>query len=139
MYSGRIFIQLAKKIGYIIVYSMDWFSRSGNNAMYIANQLKKKRIVVYVVTQPTDASIVSGRPQQNIQFIFSEYDNQLRRKKSMDGIKDKLLEGVWCALAPMGYDVIKRGGKKEYQINKVGKLIGKTFHWKREGLPMKRY
>ena len=122
-----------EKIGYIIVYRVDRFSRSGTNAMYIADQLKKKGIVVYAVTQPTDASTVSGRLQQNIQFIFSEYDNQLRRKKCMDGIKDKLLEGVWCARAPMGYDVIKRGDKKEYQINKVGKLIGKAFHWKGEG------
>ncbi len=128
------FVKKSKeRIAYIIVYSVDRFSRSGTNAMYITDQLKKQGIVVYAVTQPTDASTASGSLQQNIQFIFSEYDNQLRREKCMAGVKEKLLVGIWCTTPPMGYDIVKRDGKKEFVINKKGKLLGKGFQWKAEG------
>ena len=129
------FVKKSKeKIAHIIVYSVDRFSRSGTNAMYIADQLKKQGIIVYAVTQPTDASTASGTLQQNIQFIFSEYDNQLRREKCMAGVREKLLIGVWCAPPAMGYDIVRRDGKKTYVLNKTGKLIGKGFQWKATGV-----
>lgn len=122
------------KISYIIVYSVDRFSRSGANAIYIAEKLRKEGISLYAVTQPTDATTASGSLQQNIQFIFSEYDNQLRREKCMDGVKEHLLQGIWCGIPPVGYDIVKRDGKKEYVINAKGKLVAKAFQWKAQGL-----
>ncbi len=123
-----------EKISYIIVYSVDRFSRSGANAIYIAEKLRKEGISLFAVTQPTDASTPSGSLQQNIQFIFSEYDNQLRREKCMAGVKEKLMQGVWCCIPPVGYDIVKRDGKKEYVLNAKGKLVAKAFGWKAQGL-----
>ena len=75
------FVQKSReKISYIVVYSVDRFSRSGANAIYITEQLKLVGISVVSVSQPTDVNTPSGCLQQNIQFIFSEYDNQLRRE-----------------------------------------------------------
>ena len=34
------------------------------------------------VSQPIDANTHSGSLQQNIQFIFSKYDNDLRKQKT---------------------------------------------------------
>jgi site-specific DNA recombinase len=82
-----------QKISYIVVYSVDRFSRSGANAIYIAEQLKKQGISIVSVTQPTDSTTASGSLQQNIQFIFSEYDNQLRREKCVTGTRESLLRG----------------------------------------------
>ena len=105
------FVKKSKdKITHIIVYSVDRFSRSGANAIYIAEQLKKQGVGVCSVMQPTDASTASGSLQQNIQFIFSEYDNQQRREKCMAGVKEMLLKGEWPAAPPFGYDIIKRNG-----------------------------
>ncbi|MBL7899961.1 MAG: recombinase family protein, partial [Crocinitomicaceae bacterium] len=70
-----------EKIGYILVYSLDRFSRSGENAIYISSELKKRGIQIVSVTQPIDASTHTGTLQQNIQFIFSKYDNDLRTQK----------------------------------------------------------
>lgn len=129
------FVKRSKeKIAHIIVYSVDRFSRSGTNAMYIAEQLRKAGVLVYAVTQPTDTTTVSGSLQQNIQFIFSEYDNQLRREKCMAGIKEKLLQGIWCTAPPLGYDIVRRNGKKEFVVNQRGKLLRKGFQWKAEGV-----
>lgn len=81
------------KISYIIVYSVDRFSRSGGNAIYLTENLKKQGVNVLSVTQPTDSSTSSGSLQQNIQFIFSEYDNQLRKEKCMSGVKGSIVKG----------------------------------------------
>ena len=119
-----------EKIGRIIVYSVDRFSRSGANAIYIAEQLKRQGIVVSSVTQPADTTTASGSLQQNIQFIFSEYDNQQRREKCMSGVKEALLRGEWCTAPPLGYDIVRTSGKKQIVVNATGKLIRKAFYWK---------
>ncbi|MBX2907865.1 MAG: recombinase family protein [Taibaiella sp.] len=123
-----------EKISHIIVYSVDRFSRSGANAIYITEQLKKVGVVVFAVTQPTDATTASGSLQQNIQFIFSEYDNQLRREKCMAGVREKIQQGIWCTAPPMGYDIIGEKGVKSFKLNKAGKVLKKGFLWKAEGM-----
>ena len=130
------FVRKSKeKISIIIVYSVDRFSRSGANAIYIADQLKQQGIVVFAVSQPTDTTTSSGRFQQNIQFIFSEYDNQLRREKCMSGTKEKLLAGIWCTTVPIGYDIVRSDGKpKQIILNAKGKLIKYAFQWKALGV-----
>jgi site-specific DNA recombinase len=122
------------KVSYIIVYSVDRFSRSGANAIYIAEQLRKQGIGILAVTQPTDTATASGSLQQNIQFIFSEYDNQLRREKCMAGVREKLMQGIWCGTPPAGYDIVRREGKKQFLLNDKGRLIAKAFTWKAQGL-----
>jgi site-specific DNA recombinase len=119
-----------EKISFIIVYSVDRFSRSGGNAIYLTEQLKQQGIIVQSVTQPTDAATPSGSLQQNIQFIFSEYDNQLRREKCMAGMKEALQRGDWIAKVPLGYTIIKENGKKKIIVNDTGKKLRKAFLWK---------
>lgn len=125
------FVKKSKeKIALIIVYSVDRFSRSGGNAIYIAEQLKKQGIIVCSVTQPIDASTTSGTLQQNIQFIFSEYENQQRKEKCMAGVKEMLLRGEWSTAVPMGYDIVRSEGGRRIVVNSKGKLLRKAFHWK---------
>lgn len=119
-----------EKITYIIVYSVDRFSRSGANAIYIKDQLRNEGIYLVAVTQPGDASTSSGDFQQNIQIIFSQYDNQLRKEKCMAGVKEALSRGEWCHKAPYGYDEIVVNGKRKIVINEKGKLLQKAFYWK---------
>jgi site-specific DNA recombinase len=130
------FVKKSKeKISYIIVYSVDRFSRSGANAIYLKEQLRGQGVHILAVTQPSDTATPSGSLQQNIQFIFSEYDNQLRREKCMSGVKEALLRGEWCHRPPSGYDSIKRNGQRVLVVNEIGKLLRKAFLWKaNEGL-----
>jgi site-specific DNA recombinase len=79
-------------ITYILVYSLDRFSRTGDNAIFISTELKRRGISIVSVTQPIDVSTHAGVLQQNIQFIFSKYDNDLRKEKCIAGMKEKLLE-----------------------------------------------
>ena len=58
-------------IGYILIYSYDRFSRTGTNASYIVDELKKQGINLIAVTQKVDTSNAGGIMQQDF-FFFTE-------------------------------------------------------------------
>lgn len=118
----------------ILVYSLDRFSRTGDNAIFISAELKRQGISILSVTQPIDVSTHSGVLQQNIQFIFSKYDNDLRREKCIAGMKEKLLRGEWTGVAPMGYYYDQTGRIRKIIAGEKGKLIARAFEMKVEGL-----
>jgi site-specific DNA recombinase len=124
------FVKKAKeKISYIIVYSLERFSRTGDNAIWLSRQLRELGITIASVTQPIDTSNPSGVLQQNILFLFSQYDNDLRRQKSVAGMKEKLLKGEWMGVAPLGYKFDRSSGTKEQKIvfNEDARLMKKAF------------
>ncbi|WP_394351352.1 recombinase family protein [Pontibacter russatus] len=120
------------RVGYIIVYSHDRFSRSGSNAIYITDQLSQLGIAVVAVTQPVDTMTASGKLQQNIQFLFSQFDNDQRREKCVAGMEAKVRKGYLVGKAPMGYDQLKVNGEQVIKANKQGKLIRLAFQLKAE-------
>ena len=123
------------RVSHILVYTLDRFSRTGGGAIKIAQDLRDKYgVTVFAVTQPTDTTNVSGVFQQNIQFLFSEFDNQLRKQRAVAGMKEKFERGIWCLKPPMGYDVVKLNGERKIVINKVGNHIKKAFKWKLQGV-----
>ena len=118
------------RIGLILVYSFDRFSRSGANAVYITDQLKSNNVQVVSVTQPLDASTSAGELQQNIQFIFAQYDNQQRKEKCVAGIRQMLSNGDWPTRPPLGYDSVKINGKRTIVINEKGYLLARGLRMK---------
>ncbi len=116
-----------EKINYIIVYSIDRFSRTGGAAISVADELRKMGVHIIACTQPTDTKTSSGTFQQNIQFLFGQYDNELRKEKCVAGSKEKLLNGYWMGKAPIGYVHAKELGEQKLVINNVGEIIRKAF------------
>lgn len=115
----------------IVVYSIDRFSRSGANAIATISELNKKGITVLSVTQPTDTETPMGSFYQNIQLLFSQYDNELRREKCITGMKERLSRGYWVGKAPLGYMHIHDADNKPVVIiSEQGKLLQKAFLWK---------
>lgn len=133
------FVRSSKeKISYIVVADVTRFSRSGANAIYIADQLRKENIKIFSINHPSDTDTATGKMQQNMQFVFAQYDNDLKREKIISNGVSMLMDGWWCTKAPIGYDQITR--HKRYNtdlpqrqiitINEKGKLIRKAFLWK---------
>src|SRR5205814_3460845 len=121
----------------IIVYSLDRFSRTGDNAIWLSRQLRELGVQIISVTQPIDTKNPAGVLQQNILFLFSQYDNDLRRQKTIAGMKEKLEQGIWPCHAPLGYDHVTVNGEKSIVVNEKGKLLRKAFLWKaNEGISM---
>jgi site-specific DNA recombinase len=123
-----------EKIAYILVYSLDRFSRTGDSAIYIAGELKKVGVNIMAVTQPIDTNSHAGALQQNIQFIFSKYDNDLRRQKTIDGMREKLRRGEWIGHAPIGYSFVKGAVKQTIVISEKGELMRQAFEWRANGM-----
>lgn len=124
-----------RKISKILVYSLERFSRN-ENSIWLSSQLRTLGIEIISVTQPIDTSNPSGIMQQKMLFIFGEFDNQLRRQKSMAGIKEHLMQGEWCTRPPVGYDIVKVNRERKIVANETGNIIKKMFYWKvKERLP----
>lgn len=123
------------RIGQILVYTLDRFSRTGGAAIKIASDLREQHgVSVFAVTQPTDTRNPSGILHQNIQLLFSEYDNQLRKQKAIAGLQEKFARGIWATRPPQGYDIVRSGGERKLVINEEGKLLARAFQWKYEGV-----
>lgn len=118
------------KISSIVVYSLDRFSRTGDNAIWLSRELRQLGIMISSVTQPMDTSNPSGVFQQNMILLFGQFDNDQRREKSVAGSREKLLKGEWVTKAPIGYDHVLRSGQKLIVVNEIGKLIRMAFEWK---------
>ncbi|MFT5512458.1 MAG: site-specific DNA recombinase [Bacteroidia bacterium] len=118
------------KVGAIIVYSMDRFSRSSANSIYISEQLRKVSTEITSVTQPVDATTAAGELQQSIYFMFSQYENKQRRLKCMAGTLEKLLHGDWVTVPPFRYKIVKEKGKRDIVITKEGRLLAAAFRRK---------
>ncbi|TCI91536.1 recombinase family protein [Tenacibaculum sp. M341] len=127
------FVKRSKNISYIIVYSYERFSRSGINGASIAEELLKKYgVITLAITQELDPTTPSGSFQQKIFFLFGQMDNELRRDKTVTGMKELLLKGYWVWAAPRGYKDLNKGKATERKlvINEEGKLLKKAFEWK---------
>jgi DNA invertase Pin-like site-specific DNA recombinase len=123
------------KVSHILVYLLDRFSRTGGGAIKLAQELREKYgVTIIAVTQPIDTSNPGGVFQQNMQFLFSQYDNELRKQRAVAGIKESLERGIWCKKPPLGYDVVRTNGERKFVVNKQGKLIKKAFEWKAQGM-----
>ena len=123
------------KVSHVLVYTLDRFSRTGGAAIKLAEDLRDRYgVTVFAVTQPADTSNPSGVLQQSIHFIFSQYDNQLRKQRAMAGMKEKFDKGIWVSKPPQGYDIVRTNGQQKIVVNEVGKKLRKAFIWKSEGM-----
>ena len=126
------FLKRRNTISYIIVYSYDRFSRTGANAAYISSNLKKRGIHTVSVSQDVDTSKPSGVFQENLYYMFSQFDNELRKDKTITGMTEQLRNGNWCFSIPAGYTKTNIGStadKGNLVLNEKGKMIKKAFDW----------
>ena len=84
------YVKRNKEVDTIIVYSYDRFSRTGPNGAYISQQLLKNGVKTLSATQEVDPLSPSGSFQQNLYYMFSQFDNELRKDKSVTGMKERL-------------------------------------------------
>lgn len=64
--------------------------------------------------------------------MFSQFDNELRRDKSVSGMREKLRKGYWIGTIPFGYTNLSPGKGKEQDIviNEEGEILKHAFIWK---------
>ena len=125
------YVSQNEHITVILCYSFDRFSRAGVEGMVIKQYLKAKGIKVISVTQPIDDDNAAGEFMQSIMFLFSQFENNLRKDKCMAGMIACLENGDWYSQPPIGYSIDKSAPKKHtLYINEKGELLRKAFIWK---------
>jgi site-specific DNA recombinase len=123
------------RVSHILVYLLDRFSRTGGGAIKLAEELRVKYgVTVLAVTQPIDTSNPGGVFQQDLQFLVSKYDNEIRKLRAVAGMREKFERGIWCLKPPLGYDIVRTGGERKIVVNRQGKLLRKAFEWKARGM-----
>lgn len=134
---GKIFREMIeyvvsnKKVNIVLCYSYDRFSREGPEAMITKAFLKKHGIRLISITQPIDDDNSAGQLLQNIMFLFSQFENNLRKDKCTAGMISCLEQGDWFSQPPMGYTLDKNNSRKHtYVINEEGELLQQAFLWK---------
>ena len=130
------FVRNSKDVGAILVYSYDRFSRTGTSAASISDDLNKLGIVVKAVSQDVNSETAAGKFQERLFYMFSQFDNDMRRDKTMTGMIDLLRKGYWLWIPPRGYENLNKNSKavdSNIVINKEGLLLKKAFEWKVNG------
>ena len=139
---GKLFREMVtyvakhRRINTIVVYSLDRFSRAGEQAMITVGYLKSKGIMVESVTQPIDANNPAGEFMQKMLFLFNQFENNLRKDKCVAGMQECLEKGDWYSQPPLGYSIDRTSAVKHtLVIDEAGKMLGQAFRWKAyEGL-----
>jgi site-specific DNA recombinase len=127
------YVKQSSSVGYIIVYSYDRFSRTGSNASQITSELSKHGIKVKAVSQEVNTDSASGKFQQNLFYLFSQFDNELRKDKTITAMTELLRQGYWLWTPPIGYENKKKYHKAvewDIVINEDGEFLKKAFKWK---------
>ncbi|MBD3638801.1 MAG: recombinase family protein [Crocinitomicaceae bacterium] len=127
------FIKQSKNVSHIVVYSYERFSRTGIHGGVIADDLLRKYgVVTLSVTQELDPTTSAGSFQQKILFLFGQMDNEMRRDKTITGMRELLLKGYTPHHPPRGFTNLNKGKavNQKIVVNEEGKLIRKAFMWK---------
>ena len=122
--------QSKENIKYIIVSDHDRFSRSGAEAIHLVDRLRKQGIRVIAANAPFDTQTSVGVLQQDMQFLWANFDNRQRSERTIRGMKQKYEKGYIIGKAPLGYDQQNIDGDTVLTINKTGRAIQLAFKWK---------
>ena len=130
-------IQFAKskrnKVQFIVVYSLDRFSRTGSNAMSLIQDLNEDGIQVIAVTQQADLGTPEGKFQTGMLMLASKYDNDIRSRRIKHGMASALKEGYWMAKPPFGYSKQIINGKRIAVPDENAKYVKRAFDLKEKG------
>ena len=100
------------KIEALIVWKLDRFARNVEDHYTIKAALKKLGVQIVSVTEPIQAD-PNGKLMETILAGFAEFDNDIRALRSVQGMQQRLREGIWPWKPPLGYLSPKSGKKTQ--------------------------
>ena len=90
------------KVGAFVVLRVNRFARNTEDHFYVRRKLLQHGTALHSVTEP-----IGNKPTEKFaEVIFAaaaEYDNGIRRQQCVDGMSQKLKQGIWPWKPPVGY------------------------------------
>jgi site-specific DNA recombinase len=113
-------------ISYVVVYKLDRFSRNTDDYSYLRIILKRYGIYIKSTTEYFE-NTPAGRFMENIISNVSQFDNDVRTERAVNGSRDAMVDGRYVWIAPYGYDNIKIAGKGTIAPNQYAPILRQTF------------
>jgi site-specific DNA recombinase len=85
-----------------IVYKLDRFARNQSDHISVRQTLKKYGTELRSVTEPINETPM-GKMMEGILSTFAEFDNNVRTERCVNGMKERIKQGIWVWQAPLGY------------------------------------
>ncbi len=103
------------KITHLVIYKIDRLSRNVFDYHYLINEFTKMRISVKSVTEQLENS-PAGEMHGNMLAVFAQFDNRQRTERCVNGMREKIRQGIWPLPTPIGYMPFKKLGAKEKKL-----------------------
>src|ERR1035437_5460739 len=97
------------KVAYFIVYKIDRFSRNQTDYAIVKQKLKNYGTEIRSVSEKIDDT-PSGKLMEVMLSGFAEFDNNVRTERSVNGMRDRIKQGIWVWQAPVGYCRTEKAG-----------------------------
>jgi site-specific DNA recombinase len=100
----------SRKVGALLVWKLDRFARNVEDHYRIKATLAQSGVRVVSVTEPIQAD-ANGKLMETILAGFAQFDNDIRSLRSIQGMQQRIREGLWPWKPPLGYLPPKTGKK----------------------------
>lgn len=111
------------KIQAVVVYDLSRLSRDTLDTLMVQRQLQRTGAVIRAATQPVDET-AEGKMLGTVLAAVSQFENELRKRKVLAGMKEALRRVRWPWHAPLGY--LNQGGRCIQNPN-VAPLLARAF------------
>ncbi len=94
----------AKKdsVGFFVVYKLDRFARNQEDHAIVRGMLRRAGTELRSATERIDESPM-GKAMEGIMSVIAELDNNVRMERTKGGMVQRIHEGVWVWMPPIGY------------------------------------
>lgn len=89
-------------VSHFLVYDLTRLSRDVGDYVMLSRQLCAAGVRLVAVTQPIEET-PTGRFLGNVLAATGQLDNEMRREKTVAGMREAIRRGVWPWQAPLGY------------------------------------
>lgn len=113
------------KIEAFVVHKVDRFARNTEDHFIVKAKLLKYGTSLYSVSEPIGDS-PSGKLFETILAGFSDFDNEIRKIRCVDGMSEKINQGIYAGKAPIGY--IPHPNRKIENLRKEKKNLPDVPH-----------
>ena len=131
-----------KRPKYVLIYIMSRFSRTGGNAISLANMLVED-LGVHLIETSSGMNTETDRGKMAVyqKLIEARKETLSRLDSTIPGMKNALLNGKWLGSVPRGYtkygprvaDEARFAPVSRVELNEEGKLLKQAWKWKIRG------
>jgi len=125
----------------ILLHKFDRFSRKRADHVIYKALLKKKGVLVFSATEPTDPDTPHGMLLEGMLEVISEFYNMNLKQETIKGMKENAIQGFHCGgRAPFGYRLVRTGSKVNYGLgpDEEVKIINQIFQLAAQGMGGKK-